>query len=158
VPPAAGAEAGRAAFVAGADSVLGSVTNDLASGEPVEALSLDDLRRRWGLDRYALICDIEGGEWELINQPAGVFVGCEQLFMELHDRQCEDGSGALLRRLTDVHGFVPVTRRGPVHYLMLRGTHGHAQGGLAARQRAALVVAALGVAAVAAWRWRRRRP
>lgn len=157
VPPAAGAEAGRAAFVAGADSVLGSVTNNPACGQPVEALTLDDLRRRWELARYALICDTEGGEWELINQPAGVFVGCEQLFVEVHDRQGEDGSWALLRRLTDVHGFVPVARRGPVHYLVLRDTHVRAGRGVGAGPRAALAVAALGVAAVAAWRrcWRR---
>jgi FkbM family methyltransferase len=158
VPSAAGPEPGRAAFVPGADSVLGSVRNDLAAGDPVEALTLDDLRRRWAFDRYALICDIEGGEWELINQPPGVFVGCEQLFVELHDRPDEDGSSALLRRLTDVHGFVPVARRGPVHYLVLRGTDEHVANGSPARQRAALVGAALGVAALVAWRRFRRRP
>lgn len=158
VPSAAGAEPGRAAFVAGADSVLGSVTHDLASGEAVEALTLDELRRRWGFDRYALICDIEGGEWDLINQPSGVFAGCEQLFVELHDRLGEDGSSALLRRLTDVHGFVPVARRGPVHYLALRGTDEHVDKGLSARRRVALVGAALGVAALVMWRGCRRRP
>jgi FkbM family methyltransferase len=107
-PPARG----LAAFVAGADSVLGSVTDDPGAGEPVTAVTLDGLRRTWGLDRYALICDIEGGEWELINQPVGVFAGCEQLFIELHDREGEAGLGSLLRRLTDVHAGLALAALG----------------------------------------------
>ena len=151
-----GSGADRVAFVAGADSVLGSVATDPAAGEPVEAVTLGALRETWGLGRYALICDIEGGEWELIDQPAGVFSGCEQLFIELHDREGEEGTQRLLRRLVDVHGFVPVERLGPVHYLALRGTQAGHEPSLGPRIAGLGALAALGLAALGAWRHRRR--
>lgn len=151
-----GPDADRVAFVAGADSVLGSVARDPAAGEPVEAVTLAGLRQTWGLDRYALVCDIEGGEWELVDQPAGVFSGCEQLFIELHDRDGHGGTERLLQRLIDVHGFVPVERLGPVHYLAVRGTHVRREPSLRPRLAGAAVLAALAVAALTVWRRRRR--
>jgi FkbM family methyltransferase len=156
-PLGGGPEAAPSVFVAGADSVLGSVTDDPAAGEPIPAVTLDELRRTWGLDRYALICDIEGGERALIAQPAGVFAGCEQLFIELHGRDGEDDSQALLQRLTEVHGFLPVARRGAVHHLVLRGTQTRRGRSTVAGRRAAAIVAVFGMAALGTWCRRRRR-
>lgn len=83
----------------------------------VPALTLEALLGRFGVEDYALVCDIEGAEAGLIAREAAGLARCQQIIIELHDAvwnglavTVEEMCG----KLRDTHGFILRDRYGPV--------------------------------------------
>lgn len=94
----------------------GSANNATAKpGELVEVpvITLSSVLADHQLDRYDLVCDIEGAEIDLLDREAEALARCDRLIIELHARP--GVSVADLRTvLTDRHGFDVLDERGPV--------------------------------------------
>jgi len=91
-------------------------------GSPVRTTTLGELLDRFAIDRYALVCDIEGAELAIIEQDGDALARCQQLLIELHDTVDAGGRPVLARdlrerlllagfRLQDEHGNVAVFDR-----------------------------------------------
>jgi FkbM family methyltransferase len=84
-PWAIASESGRLSFHQQPDSWASSLASARDENLPtVEAISLDDLRRRLQIERIDLLkLDVEGAEWQLFEHPAS-FDACNVLVGELH--------------------------------------------------------------------------
>lgn len=84
----------------------------------VEVTSLANLLTEFGVQEYGLICDIEGGEADMLRLDGEALAACRQLIIELH--QCESEIGVFtVEHLIDLivgHGLRLCARDGPVAY------------------------------------------
>ena len=106
------------------DSNLGSsILVDLSSEHDshdvdVPAASLGQLLHDRDIQRYSCVCDIEGAELAMIrNEIAPVVDGCQQLIIELHERQITGevvGIPALVDAIATGWGLTPVAHDGNV--------------------------------------------
>lgn len=79
----------------------------------VPAVTLSQLLECHGIERFALVCDIEGAEAGIIEHDATALARCQRAIIELHDvppLRIAD----LRQRLTDGHGFSVIDEHGPV--------------------------------------------
>jgi hypothetical protein len=75
------------------------------SRERDQTARLSDLVRDRGFNRFALICDIEGVEYDLVCQETAVLKDADTIIMETHDRFIgADKSRLMMDRLTGL-GF-----------------------------------------------------
>lgn len=98
------------------------VKNEHSNGTvKVRAMSFGDLiKRRTRQVNYALVCDIEGSELEIILHEKEALLQCTQLFIELHDIKSESRQYSvqqLKNELLNLHGFKIIQEHGPVIYL-----------------------------------------
>lgn len=82
-------------------------------GVTVPATTLGRVVAGNGLDRYSLVCDIEGAEADVLQAEGEVLARCDSAVLELHPSPTTSVDD-LVTLLTDVHGFAVVARRGPV--------------------------------------------
>jgi FkbM family methyltransferase len=85
----------------------------------VKAMSFADLVKRNRHANYALVCDIEGSELEIILREQAALQQCSQLFIELHDTSSDSRQYSVQQLkdlLVDLHGFKIIQQHGPVVY------------------------------------------
>lgn len=90
---------------------------DRSSDASVETVTLGSLRERFSVDQYSLVCDIEGGEAELLLGSGNDLRDCRFAIFELHNTVFEGtpvGPSDLLRALVEDLGFEAVARSGNV--------------------------------------------
>jgi len=79
----------------------------------VPSVHLMELRQAYAVSAYTLVCDIEGGEGNLIDGTTKEFAGCRALIVELHT--CPAGTpDYLCHELVSRHSFSLVARYGNV--------------------------------------------
>jgi len=91
----AGSNAGRrrarlqvSDFNLGSSILVGRSVDHDSHDVDVPATSLGQLLRDHDIERYTCVCDIEGAELAMItNEVAPIVDGCQQLIIELHERQ-----------------------------------------------------------------------
>jgi len=83
----------------------------------VKTIGLADLIQKFDNKNYALVCDIEGSEVEMLMRETDALKKCSQLFIELHDTVYENKQYNV-QMLKDLivknHGFKIVDEHGPV--------------------------------------------
>ncbi|MES2732322.1 MAG: FkbM family methyltransferase [Bacteroidota bacterium] len=88
-------------------------------GIVVNTKTVGAIVREFNMNEYALVCDIEGSEIEVLLHEDSSLEKCKQLFIELHDTfYCEKPySVADLKELIQSkHGFMLIKQHGPVCY------------------------------------------
>jgi FkbM family methyltransferase len=91
----------NAAVSTQADSLEFSVTDDylgnrIAEGQPAESVSVQTInltRLSEGFERYTLIMDIEGAEFDILRNDANGLSTCELAIIEVHPHYFEDRDG-----------------------------------------------------------------
>ena len=74
----------------------------LVASVTVEAVQLGKLVTEHGFEKFSLVCDIEGKEYDLVCQEIEVLKKADVIIMETHARLIgEDKNQSLLRALTD---------------------------------------------------------
>jgi len=89
----------------------------------VRAVTLASLVAEHGIDRYALVSDVEGAEAAIFVNEGAALERCEQVIVELHEvlyREVSYSVDALLELAREKHGFDVVDRYGPVCVLSRR--------------------------------------
>lgn len=66
-----------------------SMAKEGGEGIEVQAVSLSGLLREISFEEYALVCDIEGMEIDLLKNDSIGFARCQQLFIELHETELD---------------------------------------------------------------------
>jgi FkbM family methyltransferase len=105
------------AFQRGASNIEGRIAHGTAAGVEVPTITLSRLLDEHHLDRYALICDIEGAEVGIIERDRSALARCQQLIIELHPTEWQGRAISvddMVVALVDDHGFRLVDRHGPV--------------------------------------------
>jgi FkbM family methyltransferase len=102
------------------DGNLGSAKNgdDGTAVVRVSTVTLRQLLVQYRIDDYALVCDIEGAEAEILEEDGGALARCQELIIELHDTRYQGRAYTVeaLRALIERAGtFVLVARRRNVH-------------------------------------------
>lgn len=113
-------------FIRGDTNLSGHATQLSPNGTTtVEGVTLRDLIAQFGIGEYALVCDIEGFEAELVAGEFEALRKCRQIIIELH--QCEDrNSERLIGQLRTSHGFSLQAQYGNV-YVLERSAHAYGQ-------------------------------
>jgi FkbM family methyltransferase len=103
-------------FLFARDTTAGRVDRTGESGAGVPAIQLSSLLDRHLIEDYALVCDVEGAEWGLLDRDMPALDRCRQLIIEFHDAPPPRiGRAAVLReRLLETGDFIEVGRRGSV--------------------------------------------
>jgi len=94
--------------------VKGKVSGDAVA---VKTIGLAELIKKFNNRDYALVCDIEGSEVEMLMRETDALKKCCQLFIELHDTVYENKhySVQMLKDLiVNSHGFKIIEEHGPV--------------------------------------------
>lgn len=93
-----------------------------AAAVDVEALTIPEIHRRSGFERFSLVCDIEGAEFSLLEESdSGVFLAaCQSIVMEMHpekgretQRLIELFTAAGLAHVATRHEVYGFARRAP---------------------------------------------
>lgn len=72
-------------FSRGETNICGRVAEkSIDASFVVSTVSLERLVRDFSIRDYALVCDIEGSEWEMIANETAALGGCTQMIMEVH--------------------------------------------------------------------------
>ena len=82
-------------------------------GTRIPSIHLIELRKAHAVGFYTLVCDIEGGEGNLIDGTTKEFAGCRALIVELHAWSAGTPD-YLCRELVSRHSFRLVARYGNV--------------------------------------------
>lgn len=79
-------ESGTVRFAIDAGSLGSHVDAGATDGELVAAYSIGEVIARSGFDRFSLVCDVEGEEYSLLDEPSlDVFSRCESVIVEIHE-------------------------------------------------------------------------
>ena len=111
-------------FTKSGDSTTGRVSSE-GSDECVDrvlARTLDEIVEQFCLDKYSLVCDIGGAEWEMLQHTEAISK-CALLKIEFHNRfDVSDDSDymELVRIIEKKHGLSVIDFYGPV-YVFSRG-------------------------------------
>jgi FkbM family methyltransferase len=115
-------EIANCAIAYGVESITFSPSADLAGnsitrpgGEPpvtVDAARLRDLVHARGFSKFSLVCDIEGLEYDLVCQEAGVLKNAATIIMETHARYIGENKLDLMMSKLDELGFKVVEEIG----------------------------------------------
>ena len=90
----------------------------------VAATTLSDLLRRHHVNRFSLMSDIEGAEWDLWRNEPDTLRRASWIIIETHDHPQFGSSDELIAELAADGGFTLVDRYGPVVALQNRKTGG----------------------------------
>lgn len=73
-------------FVRGSISTTGGIVRGQLgpASITIPAYTIDQIREKLSIERYSLVCDIEGEEWNLVSENSPVLVGCVLLLIEVH--------------------------------------------------------------------------
>jgi FkbM family methyltransferase len=108
-------------FAHSADNTVGHLS-DARSGDSVSkvlAITFDDIVQQASFDRYALVCDIEGAEWDVFRRSAEL-AKCSLLIVELHKVEHDPNRSdfnSLLIALRQSFGLEVTDCYGPVFVL-----------------------------------------
>ena len=80
----------------------------------VPRLTLARIIREQGLDRYSIVCDIEGAEHEVVAQDFAAFCNAGTVIIELHDTPSGHRKEELIRKITAAGRMTLVDRDGNV--------------------------------------------
>lgn len=127
-------EAGEVELHVGGDTTASRVDRSATAGGEgrsvrVPATTLSALLREHALDRYALVCDVEGAEAGIVDEDLDALRGCQQAIVELHETT-RKGSRISVEQLAEgfrAAGLVVRARHGPVH-VFERPAGGEARG------------------------------
>ncbi len=111
-------------FALGPSSVSGRLADDSRPDEQtvtVPATTLSGLAERHGFERFALVCDIEGVEWDIFAADRDVLARAEMVIMELHARPGLDAIADQVRAVLDTGLFDLIDQHGPVVALRRKG-------------------------------------
>jgi FkbM family methyltransferase len=110
----------RWGFVPGLVTTDGRLkTGDQANRVPVGSTTLTALLREFGIHEYALVCDIEGAELEILRRDSEAFRNCHEMIIEMHkvDEGAETTKVDDLQKLfTERLGMSLRARHGAVGY------------------------------------------
>lgn len=98
--------------------VEGSIVSERA--QQVPSMTLDAIVRENNVNKFALFCDIEGAEIQILSLETEVWEHCMQIFIELHETDyCQKRHTVeMLHRMVIQKGYSLVDKNGPVrHYL-----------------------------------------
>jgi FkbM family methyltransferase len=110
-------------LVLGATTEQSYVRNDDSAADDdivVPTTTLSELLRESGIERYTLICDIEGAETGVFFDDVEALAGCCQILIELHEteyRGTRFGYEDLAREIQNRHPFRVRDFYGPVYVL-----------------------------------------
>lgn len=117
-----GNEDGRSGFVIDPNHLCSSVLADNHNTDgaivDVECATLSSLRNARSLNKYQLVCDIEGGEAGILEREAETLRHCQLMIIELHDCTYRDQSlsaEAMSRQLVADHDFELLDKYGNVY-------------------------------------------
>jgi FkbM family methyltransferase len=104
----------------GFDNLVAHIVEDDAvpQGIIVPVISLSEIIRRYAVDDYTLVSDIEGSEAGLLEMDEAALTRCRQLIIELHHTVRHERivrAEELAAELRDKHGFRQIDRRGMVY-------------------------------------------
>lgn len=104
-------------FIPGSDNTVGTISEyDHNDSVVVKCLSLSGILSILNIDKFNLVCDIEGSEIDFLFRDSDSLVNCESLIIELHDAHCDgilysvDQMKEKIRSL----GFLIMDEHGPV--------------------------------------------
>jgi FkbM family methyltransferase len=111
-------------FAESGDNTTGRISSESPDkcADRVLARTLDEIVEQFCLDEYSLVCDIEGAEWEML-QNTEALNKCSLLIIEFHNRfdVCGDSDYMKLVRVVEKkHGLTVIDFYGPV-YVFSRG-------------------------------------
>ena len=86
----------------------------------VKAHTVESIVNANHLNDFAMVCDIEGSEIEILLNEGSVLQICSQLIIELHHTHYQQASYSVqdLVGLIQGHGFDVIEQRGPVYYFI----------------------------------------
>lgn len=104
----------------GFDNLMAHIVEDAVApqGIFVPVISLSEIVRRYALNEYTLVSDIEGSEAGLLDMDAAVLAHCRQMIIELHHTVRQERiirAEELAAELRAKHGFRQIDRRGMVY-------------------------------------------
>ena len=83
----------------------------------VSTVTLETLVRDFSIRDYALVCDIEGSEWEMIANDTAALGSCAQIIMEVHSKTNTDHTARgdeMIDILCNLGGFLVRSRYGNI--------------------------------------------
>ena len=89
----------------------------------VKARTLDSIIKEFSIEDFALVCDIEGSEIEILLNEKFCLQRCKQLFIELHETTYKGffySVDDIVAIIENSHGLVMQARNGPVIYFRRR--------------------------------------
>lgn len=104
-------------FKPGESNIVGKVTNESDKDAiKVKSISLSDIVKDFNVENFALICDIEGAEADLIINDADALHKCRLIIMEVHKSTFNDVPYDVddIVGLVQMQGFEVRDSRGPV--------------------------------------------
>ena len=103
-------------FALGESSVSGRIAADAGSLPTIDvpAVTLGQLIERHGLTDFALVSDIEGVEWRILQHDLDALAGARMIVMETHDSPGNGSHDDLIAALLATGRFDLIDRHGPV--------------------------------------------
>ncbi len=104
----------------GFDNLVAHIVEEglVPNGILVPTVSLSEIVRRFDLQEYALVSDIEGSEAGLLEMDGAALTHCRQMIIELHHTVRRERiilAEELAAELRQKHGFRQIDRRGSVY-------------------------------------------
>lgn len=104
-------------FIPGNDNTVGTVTSKKQDNSvAINSSSLSGITSKLGIDKFNLVCDIEGSEVEFLFFDSASLINCEYLVIELHHTSrdgIEYSVGQMKERIKTL-GFIIVNEHGSV--------------------------------------------
>lgn len=101
------------------DNVHSSINKSTGKFVKVKSAKLSDILELYKIDSYALVCDIEGTEIEILLNDNELLLKCEQLIIELHDTYYQGSKynvESMVKLITENVGLTNITNYGTVYY------------------------------------------
>lgn len=99
------------------DSRVSRSGNEDSMSIGVPSATLTSIVEKYSIDRFALVCDIEGAEKEIIENEFSALEKCNLIIIELHDTETPTGTvtaEGLGKRIEQLHGFRQIDGKGRV--------------------------------------------
>lgn len=114
----------RVNFYQSNDFLLSSVQLHAARSTTVPSVSLREIVEQFGFDRFTLICDIEGGEYDLVKFEADILrENVATFIVEVHGSVPGSQAATTLMKTLGELGFDTVFKRWETHVLQKRDGH-----------------------------------
>jgi len=103
----------------GRENVHSSINKSNGEFVKVKSANLADILDEYKINSYALVCDIEGTEIEILLHDHEILLKCEQLIIELHDTYYQGSKynvESMVKLITENVGFTNISNYGTVYY------------------------------------------